>query len=583
MQVHHEIVVLGLSLLLAWKLARQGVHCPGWLIGRSLGPLSGRPRLAVFAVGWFGFVLAAAIGLSWGIPSPATHDEFAYLLGADTFAQGRLTNVPHPFWQHFESMHIIQQPSYQMKYPPAQSLFLAAGQLLTGEPMVGVWITVGLASSALCWMLQAYLPLRWAVYGSVLITLRLCGGHWALTCWGGAVAAFAGALLFGGVRRFADRPQASLMMIMSLGIGLLANSRPFEGLIVCIPAGFILLRTLWLTNGSRLKLLFGQMLIPAAVVLIPIAGAMACYNQAVTGDWKKLPYRLHDETYVAVPTFLFQKPLEKPPVYRHKEMAEYYGEWERIRWEEKSRGYGLNKSYATKVWGFFRFFVGLTFLAPLIALRKLKTDWWTQYLIGVCTLLMTAMTQTLYLFPHYVAPIWCVISALEIRGMRSLQCWRPRGVHFGPWWLGCISISCLMSALFPVLQPLWTSPRTHILRLQMERQLESIPGDDLVFVQYEPGHNVHNEWVYNRASIDRSPVVWARQISPAADARLKEYFSGRQVWLAVVDEKIVRLKPLSSPGFPLPPASPDSPPGSQSAPRLISSAVVEQGEIVMRQ
>jgi hypothetical protein len=198
---------------------------------------------------WLGFVavgcLSAAIAstMSWlRPPVPSVHDEFSYLLAGDTFSHGRLTNPTHPMWRHFETLHVIHQPTYASKYPPGQGLVLAMGQVAAGDPMVGLWLSAGLAAVAATWMLHAWMPRRWALLGGVLVALHPgIQLIWTQTYWGGNVALIGGALVLGAYVRLRNASRCRDAAWMALGLAILANSRPFEGAIASVPVAVAML------------------------------------------------------------------------------------------------------------------------------------------------------------------------------------------------------------------------------------------------------------------------------------------------------------------------------------------------------
>jgi hypothetical protein len=78
-------------------------------------------------------------------------------------------------------------------------------------------------------------------------------------------------------------------------------------------------------------------------------------------------------------------------------------------------------------------------------------------------------------------------------------------------------------------------------RHSMAQVLAEQPGRQLVLIRYTPEHDAQDEWVYNAADIDASPVVWAREMSSEQDRPLIGYFPDRRVWLLEPDQKPPKL------------------------------------------
>src|SRR5437870_6305535 len=259
------LLLLVLSLYAPAPLCRllRFVERPFCLMARHRG-------LCVGVSGLAALIANVSLSLFGQLPQPLVHDEFSYLLQADTFAHGRLANPLHPLWKHFETMHVLQQPSYASKYPPAQGLMLALGQLSCGQPIAGVWLSGALASAALCWMLLGYVRPRWAVMGGLLAALHPLMIYWNQNYWGGAVAACGGALVLGAAARIRARPRSADAVLLGLGLAILANSRPFEGLVLALIVLVPVVVGLLGPRSPGLRMVIQRLVLPGSVVLLPV-------------------------------------------------------------------------------------------------------------------------------------------------------------------------------------------------------------------------------------------------------------------------------------------------------------------------
>ncbi|MEO8597405.1 MAG: hypothetical protein ABI759_29070 [Candidatus Solibacter sp.] len=514
---------------------------------RAFETLARQRTRAVVVTGLTALVARALLLPVLPVRQPVITDEFSYLLAADTFASGRLTNPTHPMWGHFESMHTMQHPTYAAMHHPAQGLILAAGKVMFGHPWAGVCVSVALMCALLTWMLQGWLPPAWALLGGLLGVLRLgLYGYWVNSYWGGAAAAIGGLLVLGAMPRLLRGVRTRDAVLLAVGLVILAHSRPYEGLLVAAPV------CVYLAVGLGRRRAIARAAIPAGLVLALAAAGTCYYYWRVTGNPLRMPYQEARDQYATARIFLWEKP-NPAPHYPFEAMRAFYLDWELVKFLEAKTLPGLVHNTIGKTGAFWMFFLGPALALPLLFGWRLILDRRVRPLLvtgGICA---AGFAVNTWFYAHYAAPMTGLIYALVLQGMRHLRARRAAGaaVARAVVWT-CVGMAALRACAQPLsfyMPPDWpmtwyyTRPG-NVQRARVLRELESMPGPQLAIVRYRPGHNFFEEWVYNAASIDAAKVVWAHEMGSDADAGLLRYFSGRQVWLVDADARPAQLTKL---------------------------------------
>jgi hypothetical protein len=535
-----------LLIALVLPFGHQQLHT----LEKLFNKIATQKQLSILLVVLLAFIGAACVSTLFYWPIPYVHDEYSYLLAADTFAHGRLTNPSHPMWMHFETFYVIQQPTYMSKYPPGQGLVLALGQVLTGYPIVGVWLSMALACGTVCWMLQAWMPPKWALLGGLLMVLKLgLFSYWSQNFWGGAVAATGGAMVLGSLRQIIKRPKIFYSVLFALGLGVLANSRPYEGFIFSLVPLFYLLVWMRGKKSPSFNILAKEVIAPLTVVLALIGLMMGYYNYVITGKPWLMPFQLYENIYANVSNFLWFKPRQV--TFNHKE-------FELVAKEMFLSLYSLNNGPINFIkYSFFKlqslwgFFLGFSFSFVLIALPTLRKNFWVKFAILNIAVLLVGMLQVLINFPHYAAPATCLVFFLVLQCMRRIYFLYWKNRHVGQMIVWAVPIYFVLLILLPIslkadpfayVNPAhWEVPKVYlptwmVKREEMISKLSQGKDKYLILVKYLPS-SVHNEWVYNESDIDNSKVVWARSMGFEQDCKLIKYFSERKVAIIEVGEE----------------------------------------------
>src|SRR5467141_1878326 len=491
------------------RMAPRVFHAVESLFSR----LAERKTLAVVALFFIVIGVRLAVLPQLPVPVPGIHDEYSYLLIADTLTHGRLANLAHPW--------------------------------------IGVILSVAAMCAAILWMLQAWIPARWAFLGGVLVALKFgISGYWINSYWGGAVAATGGALVLGALPRIVRRARTRVALLLGLGIASLANTRPYEGLLFCIPvAGWFVW---WLVGKTKspmaLRTRITKVFAPLAVVLTLTIGFIGYYNWRLPGRAFLFPHTLNTRTYRTTGLFLWDH--SKVPIqYNNEQFEDFYNGWEREDYQNtwpdvwKVSAEKLTRSGSTYFWwGALLLLPGLPFV---FFDRKMRVP------ILIFLLGTAAFLTSIWSFPHYAAPLTCVIFLLLVQAIRHLRTirlgGRPLGLALSWAIIYLLAADVAFSVPHHICDQLDWACKGDPSRAAIAKKLSNTAGKHLIMVRYEEDHNLHDEWVYNGAEIDTAKVLWARELDPVQNAKLFAYFKDRQVWQVEPDTDNTELIPYSPP------------------------------------
>jgi hypothetical protein len=533
--VHYVLAAWALVLILGYMSYRAFAKA---------GPFNWRFK-AIYRKPLLGAVLIFASSfVLYSIPSilsrsgivPRIQDEFAYLLGAETFAEGRVTNARHPMSRHFEAFYVLTEPTYMSKYPPAQSVAIAIGLVLFGSPSAGVWLSGAAACVAVYWMMLGCFSRRWALYGALLGMTSHAVFLWNQTFLGGNVAFLGGALALGSVFRIMRDARWFHPATLAAGFAIVANSRPYEGLIfaVVLLAGLAVwaLKTGIAKHG--LGSVVSRIIIPFAIVSAINFAWIGHYNYRVTGDPLKMPYAAYGQKSESVPLFLFSSSdgARSPNClmeFHNSKYAKLYTAF--------LTPAGFVNQQAGRLLLFFMVLVGIGCVVPFVLgfVFLVRSRRFLLPALVCASVIGSALTT--YYHPHYIAHALPSILVITVYGVMFWRKWiRSRFWRFAVY---LIPFAQLLTIMLFVGKQFAAPINDETPRERIEAQLTASPSRHLIVVE---DACVYDSWIflYNDANIDASRIVWARKLSGPEDSELRNYYSDRAQWrLSQVDGKFV--------------------------------------------
>ncbi|MBX9655128.1 hypothetical protein K2Y11_16060 [bacterium] len=455
----------------------------------------------------WGISIAAGFGQSvQGLP-PAFHDEYSYLVQAETFLGGKLTWPVPPAAEHFHQVHVLDRDGIiASRYFPAVGAWLAPF-LLFGSPVWGMWLAHGLTTGFLAIAASRVSLLAGAIVGFWV------GASAGLVVFGNTllsptVAVMGLAVSWWAYQETLDSQRKRFALIAGLAIAWAFLARPLTAVAITGPWGLYAL-----SQSLIHRRLHRSTLITLIIGFLPGPVLMAGYNFAITGSPLVTPYGQYTAMYTPSHVFGFYN-RTRGLAQRTDETQIAYDDWVEELTPESSAFVSLTRWRHAVPWiaGFIpvALFGCLSILQVNALGDRLLLPWLSIFCLtaihvpffygGIFGWSYLTEGAPFLLFAMGIATAMVCENYWRIARPVTALCWLlPVLIAVG----GSL-LWTLPSAFDPASE--WIYPR----RKAMERIVfeEKLQQPCLILYDVDPKSDLHTTWVFNHPSF-QGPILRA--------------------------------------------------------------------------
>ena len=478
---------------------------------------------------------------------PAYHDEYSYLLQANTLLAGRLSYESHAEMPRlFDQMHVLNEGLFVSRYPIGTGTWIAIA-IRFGDPYWGHWLAGALAATFvfaigrelsgngvgfLAGMLTSLAPAM-GIFSNLLLAhhptvMSLTFFAWMFVC-------------------FQKSRLPRHAMLAGCGLAFAMLCRPMTAAGIGLPFG------IWFaiyacrrqqkvaSDGTSNSATTSKWKNIVALSLPMFAGfaVTAAQNLAITGSATKLPWQVYTEIYTPSHAFGFDN-VERGKLSDSERVIENYDKWAKNLTPELAVENVQNRLIASSQWS-----LGLVpIVAATVVFLIAKHDeqrWW-----GIAAAIISLHIAHIpywyagimnfhYVFESVPFLLLIVARATEVQ----FQSWRQADRHRMPqWWLSLLAASLLIT--YVGMEPFWASsrldagigqikfPRRKYYGFQQMVEREVIERPAIVIVHPDPADR-HIDFVVNDATLD-GEVLYARHLEDVSAEQIRSVFLNRVVY-----------------------------------------------------